>query len=888
MGLLYDAEYYRQHCGPEPYGRTQAWLEFFAHAADLLTRSLQPRRVFDAGCAWGLLVEAFRDRGVEAWGVDISPYAIAQVRSDLQPYCRVGSLTEPIEGSFDLITCIEVLEHMPENEADQAIRNLCHSTDTILFSSTPSDFSEPTHVNVRPILSWLQLFGEQGFIPDVLFDASSITPHAFLFRRSSLPVDALPLFAEKLRMRADLAQVEREKLRIQAELLQSDDEKMRIQAELAHSDRQLKEIHASPAWRLIRRYRDWLALQKQRRSGVFRFVESLAQWLLKRTGSVPQSASSSPSSSNATRSSPSHARPVRPETRSSQTPGPFTYKDWILEQEPDDAGLAAQRELAVAFAYQPKISIVVPVYKVPFAIVDQMIASVLGQTYSNWELCLVHADPAATRTRQHLESLSQTDARIKVRLLDENRGISGNSNQALALVTGDFIGLLDHDDTLAPFALFEVVQALNDEPSIDFLYSDRDEITHTADAAQRVNPLMKPAWSPDILLCVNYLTHFNVIATEHIRAIGGWREETDGAQDWDLFLRAAGRAKKIHHIPKILYHWRQMDTSVAGGGLATKPYAEQAQLRTVRDHCQRQGWNVDVAFDVHRRVQVLWKLRPEQKISVILVSGNDDAEALSDAQMLQPGSTPLTEIIVPLVSDISLEDPPGDAGMIRPVRVPPAASLAEKMCRAVEHSSGDILVFLDQGLTPVGEDWLVEMAGPLQIPEIGIVGAKLLQPVTSVVRHAGIVFTEGRLEYIFAGEPVPVDTEFGTSVWYRNWSAVGGACFSMRRETWDAAGGFSGDLQYPRLDVHLCLKVRKAGLRVVYNPFACFFQSTPAALERWLWNVSQEAVDRNMREHFPDGDPYFHHKLSCRGGTVRLRSRLGFPAEGTAWRWRSG
>jgi GT2 family glycosyltransferase len=209
------------------------------------------------------------------------------------------------------------------------------------------------------------------------------------------------------------------------------------------------------------------------------------------------------------------------------------------------------------------------------------------------------------------------------------------------------------------------------------------------------------------------------------------------------------------------------------------------------------------------------------------------------------------------------------------------------MRRAVEHSTGDILVFLDQPLRPAAENWLDEMAGPLQIPEIGIVGAKLLQPDTEEVRHAGLVFTEGhRLEHIFAGEPEPVETEFGTSAWYRNLSAVSGACFSIRRETWAAAGGFSGALQYPRLDVDLCLKVRKAGLRVLYNPFARFFQSKPAALESWLWGVSQEAIERNMREHFPDGDPYFHHKLSCRGGTIRLRSRLGFSADATSRRSR--
>jgi SAM-dependent methyltransferase len=215
-GSLYDAEYYRQHCGPDPYGRTQAWLEFFAHTSQALIRDLKPQRVFDAGCAWGLLVEALRDRGVEAWGVDLSPYAIAKVRPDLQPYCRVASLTEPIEGFYDLITCIEVLEHMPENQADQAIQNLCRATDAILFSSTPSDFSEPTHVNVRPVVSWLHLFAEQGFAPDLSFDASYVSPHAFLLRRNPLPIDGLALFSERLRMRAELAQAGVEKRRMQA------------------------------------------------------------------------------------------------------------------------------------------------------------------------------------------------------------------------------------------------------------------------------------------------------------------------------------------------------------------------------------------------------------------------------------------------------------------------------------------------------------------------------------------------------------------------------------------------------------------------------------------------------------------------------------------------
>src|SRR6185436_6162116 len=262
--------------------------------------------------------------------------------------------------------------------------------------------------------SWLHLFAEQGFAPDLSFDASYVSPHAFLLRRNPLPIDGLALFSERLRMRDELAQAGVEKRRMQAELARAAAEKLRILKELTEADWQLKEIHASPAWRLVRRYREWLVLQKQRHPGLFRFIESTAQWFLKRAVSTPQPSSSSPAPISV------HARPVQPETPTPQTQGAFTYQDWILEQEPDDAGLAAQRDLAAAFAYQPKISILVPVYKVPFAIVEQMIASVLGQTYPNWELCLVHADPAATRTRQYVVSLSQADPRIKVRLLEEN------------------------------------------------------------------------------------------------------------------------------------------------------------------------------------------------------------------------------------------------------------------------------------------------------------------------------------------------------------------------------------------------------------------------------------------------------------------------------------
>jgi SAM-dependent methyltransferase len=206
LGSIYDANYYKHGCGPFPYDRTEPhWARFFGQIAARLIESLKPRRVLDAGCAMGFLVEAFWDRGVEAWGIDISPFAIENVRRDMREYCRVASISTDIEGTYDLITCIEVLEHMRESDAQEAIRRICAATDTILFSSTPTDLTEPTHFNVRPLLYWMRSFQENGFAPDLCFDAGFVTPHAMLMRRSApWHPDVLQTMVALLQARASL------------------------------------------------------------------------------------------------------------------------------------------------------------------------------------------------------------------------------------------------------------------------------------------------------------------------------------------------------------------------------------------------------------------------------------------------------------------------------------------------------------------------------------------------------------------------------------------------------------------------------------------------------------------------------------------------------------
>ena len=217
---LYGAEYYASHCGPFPYERSAHWLQFFAKTADELIRAIRPTCVFDAGCAHGFLVEAFWDRGVEAYGRDISSFTISRVRPDLRPYCEVGSISDPLPDHYDLVTCIEVLEHMPEKLALRAIRSMTAATTRIFFSSSPDDFDEPTHVNVRPPIYWLRRFAEAGFAPVPGFDGSFLCHQAMLLEHRDGPIDEQLLLgqAEIIRLRLEILQRHRSQLEFQHEL----------------------------------------------------------------------------------------------------------------------------------------------------------------------------------------------------------------------------------------------------------------------------------------------------------------------------------------------------------------------------------------------------------------------------------------------------------------------------------------------------------------------------------------------------------------------------------------------------------------------------------------------------------------------------------------------
>src|ERR1039457_1971165 len=904
-GILFDAAYYLTGCGDTPYARTDELLRFFGGVADEIVRSLRPSRVFDAGCAFGMLVESLRDRGVEAWGVDISAYAIANVRPDMRPYCQVGSISEPFGGRFDLVTCIEVLEHLPEEEAWVAVEGITNASDVVLFSSTPDDLDEPTHINVQPILYWLELFERYGFQPDLTYDAGVVAPCAILFRRSqqSLSEDVLLSFSETLRLKTAMAdrgqrigklneqvaksgenreaaaerwagdlqpthQDERALLKsLRKRTLEAIDRIAALEAENASARRRaaqlatsasdsrsrLQVIVESPGWRLIARYHEWLRANRMRHGLVSRLFEPVAARLLRRLTNerVPKKAPQERLRNVPAPEVADTLPALAPETDPWQQ-----YEEWILLHEPCSAELNLQRRLGAELAWRPKFSVIVPVYRVTRSVLTATVESVLAQTYDHWELCIVHADPSGTANRDYLFAAARSDPRIKVEFLESNLGIAGNSNRALLLSEGDFVALLDHDDTLAPFALFEMAKQLNEDPSLDFIYSDKDQLSDPG--GRRMEPLFKPGWSPDILLCANYLTHLSVLRRAIVREIGGWRSETDGAQDWDLFLRAIARSGRIAHIPKVLYHWRRVATSVAARGIEAKPYAADAQLKVIRWLLEERGWNAQPAFGAAGLMRLEWSGKHLPRTTVVILSTEETEEAVKYAAALFPAAR-YPELEVVLVLCAAGSGPTGipDA-RLRVVPFDKKVSLASRLNNAVRKSSGEVLVFLDQAVEPGAETWLDELIAPLAQPGAGVTGSMLFDKETRRILHAGICFNpDGELAYPFASETEYVHNMFGGANWYRNWLAVTGACFGIRREVFEKVGGFSAKPQFPAVDVGLCLKVvLDAGQRVLYNPFARMWKTGTAVLESWVRKDGAAVGAIYIRSSFPEGDPF--------------------------------
>ncbi len=548
--------------------------------------------------------------------------------------------------------------------------------------------------------------------------------------------------------------------------------------------------------------------------------------------------------------------------------GPVQYDAWFARHKVTRAELKIQRKHH--FAYEPKISILVPVYRTPVKLFREMAASVMTQSYGNWELCIADGSMDGG-LEQELRRCHAKDARIRYCILKENRGIAGNTNAALEMAEGEFIGFLDHDDLLEPDALYEVVRALQDLKT-DIVYTDEDKVSE--DLSVYMDPNFKPDFSIDLLRSHNYITHFFVVRTCVLQKAGGLRSEFDGAQDYDLVLRCIEQTNHIRHVAKPLYHWR-----MCGGSTAEAPenkrYCYEAGRRALSQHLERMGLRAGVTCmeePVWGFYHVCYEAEGNPLLSIIIANKDHVQDLDACICSIQEKSTyqNLEFIIVENNSEEAstfayYEKLQKRYGNVRVVCYDGPFNYSKINNFGVSEASGNYLLMLNNDTEMITCTAIEEMLGICCREEVGVVGAKLLYR-NRTVQHAGIVIGFGG----YAGHvfhEIGAD-DYGFMMRARincNYSAVTAACLMTKRSVFEEAGGFSEQFAVAANDVDFCLKVRGKGYLVVYNAYAQWYhyesktrgyEDTPQKKARYEKEVAM--FRQRWQEILKNGDPYYN------------------------------
>ena len=617
----------------------------------------------------------------------------------------------------------------------------------------------------------------------------------------------------------------------------------------------------------------------------------------------------------------------------------YDYNEWQRRVRPTEEELERQREISRGnrFSASPVFfSFVIPVYRPKEEFLRRLLDSILSQTYPHFEVCLADASDYRTfhkeigkkSPKEVLEEYSQRDHRIRFQVLEENEGISGNTNRAIRMAEGDFIVFSDHDDELAPNALYEVVTATDAHPEAELLYSDEDKIDFAS--AYYFEPNFKPDYSPEFLTAVNYICHLLIAKRSLLESVAEVdetgekryeRKEYDGAQDYDLILRLSEAAEKIEkeeglskeaekereealftsstiiHIPKVLYHWRSHQLSTAQNPEA-KLYAFTAGERAVFDHYKRIGRpirNVERGitygyYHPHFRIEE----QGELPLVSVIIPNKDHVKDLDQAiRSLFKGSYPYLEVIVvennseeketfSYYEEIQKEFPAryGDfkKKAVRVVHWEREFNYSAINNFGVGFSHGDYLLFMNNDIEMLGEHSVEEMLQYVEDPEIGICGARLLYP-DHLIQHGGVVMGFGGIAGAsFIGLHETEQTYMHRAECIQNYSAVTAAVLLTKRKCFQEVGGFREELAVAFNDVDFCLKVRALGKRVVYTPYALFthYESKSRGLEdnpEKVKRFNSEIVTLGKSWHMilRKGDPYYNPALTLRKANFALR-----------------
>ena len=545
------------------------------------------------------------------------------------------------------------------------------------------------------------------------------------------------------------------------------------------------------------------------------------------------------------------------------------YQKWIAANEPTEEELEEQRKHK--FSNQPKISIIIPMYNTPVKFFGELVDSLINQTYTNWELCLADG---SNEENPELKDIYSKDSRIKYKFIGENKGISGNTNEALTLATGDFIGLLDHDDILPIFSLYEVVKCINEHPEVEFIYTDEDKFEEVG--GKRYDPYFKSDFGPDTLRANNYICHFSVFRKDLMEKLGGFRSEFDGAQDYDILLRMSEIAKHIYHIPKILYHWRVHELSTAKAGAHAKPYAYEAGKKAVQAHIDRLGLKGTVeAGNTLGTYRVKYEVIGNPKVSII-IPNKDYASTLKVClkSIIKLTTYKNYEIIV--VENNSTEDETFEyykkidgKDNIKVVYYPEKVFNYSAIINfGVRNCTGDYVIQLNNDTELLTPNWLQEMLGFAQREDVGAVGVKMYYP-DRTIQHAGIIVGIGGVAgHVFKNIPKNLHGYFSKDAMIQNLSAVTAACIMTPRKIYDDVGYMDEEFKVAFNDVDFCLKIRETGKLIIYTPYVEFlhYESKSRGYEDTVEKQQRfkGEIDRfySKWQGFLDkGDPYYNINL---------------------------
>ena len=559
------------------------------------------------------------------------------------------------------------------------------------------------------------------------------------------------------------------------------------------------------------------------------------------------------------------------------------YQKWIIRHLPSNKELEKQRR--EKFDYQPKISIVVPLYKTPEKYLLQLVESVKAQTYPNWELCLSDGSGENSPLTSFLKSLEAGDERIKVAYNEQALQISENTNAGIEIATGAYIAFADHDDELTPHALFECVKALNKDRKIRLIYSDEDKMS--MDGHKFFQPHFKPDYNPDLLCTVNYICHLFVVQREILDQVGTFRKEFDGAQDYDFIFRCveAVDPSEIYHVTKILYHWRCHEDSTAENP-ESKTYAFEAGKRAIEEHYYRTGIRAEVYQGEFLGLYRTRFLRDYDPLISIIIPNKDHIEDLKRCMdsIDQKSSYKNYEYII--VENNSTDEKTFQYYKNLEEENPKAHVVywdKEFNYSAINNygatfAQGEYILLLNNDTEIINETCLEELLGYCMRSDVGAVGARMYYE-DDTIQHAGVVIGFGGIAgHCFVLQPRGTTGYCHRIICAQDYSAVTAACMLVKKSAFDEVGGLTEELAVAFNDIDFCMKLREAGYLIVYNPYAELYhyesksrglEDTPEKVARF--NKEMQIFERRWPDILRNGDPYYNPNLTLKSQDFSLR-----------------